>query len=169
MFKRIGKNSIGFNTGYSKNKSEDYEKEKILNEVIPDDLVNYGLIPEFVGRVPIVAVCNTLEKDDFIKILTEPKNSLIKQYIKMFEMEGIKLKMTKKALLSIADIAYKQKTGARGLRAVMERIMLNVMYDIPSIDNIVECEIDEKVVLNKKSPKFIYTSEKNIEENKKLA
>ncbi len=173
VFKRIGKNVIGFNTARSKNESpgssKDLKKEETLNKIIPDDLVNYGLIPEFVGRIPVVAVCTALKKNDFIRISTEPKNSLVKQYVKMFEMEGIKLNFTRKALSVIADIAYKQKTGARGLRAIMESVMLDVMYDTPSKENIIECVIDDKVVLKQKEPKLIYISKKEIEENKKQA
>jgi len=167
--KRIGSNKIGFDINTKEKKEADKMQDMILNEVIPDDLVNYGLIPEFVGRIPVTAICNPLTQSDFIRILEEPKNALIKQYTKMFEIDNIKLSFTRKALLTISEIAFKQKIGARGLKSILESVMLDVMYDIPSKENIVECLIDDKVVLKKKNPKLVYLTEEEIEENKKLA
>ena len=169
VLKRIGTNKMGFNTVDLKQKDRNFKKEKILNEIVPDDFVNYGFIPEFVGRIPVVAVCSALTRKDFIRILTEPRNSLIKQYSKLFDIEGVKLDFTKKAVSIIADVAYEQKTGARGLKAILESVMLDVMYDLPSKKDIIECIIDDKVVLKKKHPRLIYISEDNLEESKKPA
>jgi len=169
VLKRTRFNQIGFNASVSKRTSKKYNKEKILNETIPDDLVNYGFIPEFVGRIPVIAVCNALTQNDFERILVEPKNSLIKQYTKLFDIEGVKLSFTDKAISTIASIAFKQKTGARGLKAIMESVMLDIMYDLPSRDNIIECIVDERAVVRKKNPKLILISDDSIEENKKLA
>ncbi len=169
VLKRIGTNKIGFNAAGLKREDRNIKKEKVLKEIIPDDLMNYGFIPEFVGRIPVVAVCNGLTQDDFVRILTEPRNSLVKQYSKLFDIEGVELSFTKKAISTVAKIAYKQKTGARGLKAILESVMLDIMYDIPSQKNIVECIMDDKAVLKKKPPKLIYVSEENLEENKKPA
>lgn len=169
ILKRIGTNKIGFEIDSKNSKSKEKVKDRLLHEIIPDDLVNYGLIPEFVGRIPIVAVCNPLTKEDFVHILKEPKNALVKQYTTMFEIDGIKLTFTKKALITISNIAYKQKVGARGLKSILESVMLDVMYDIPSKENIIECVIDDQVVLKKKSPKLVYLTQEEIEEKKKPA
>lgn len=169
ILKRVGSKQIGFDISLKDNKINKNEKDKIFHDIIPDDLVNYGLIPEFVGRIPVVAICDFLTKEDFIRILQEPKNALVKQYITMFEIDGIKLSFTKKALITIAGIAIKQKIGARGLKSILEAIMLDVMYDIPSKKNIIECLIDDKVVLKKIQPKLKYLSQDEIEEKKKLA
>ncbi len=175
IFKRVGSNRIGFDINSNEKRVKKSTKEKILNKIIPDDLIHYGLIPEFAGRVPVIAICDLLMQSDFIRILKEPKNALIKQYITMFEMDGIKLTFTDKAITTISEIAFKQKIGARGLKAILESVMLNLMYDVPSKKNIVECIIDDRVVLKKKHPELIYLSTKEneeseeIEESKKLA
>ncbi|MEW6097072.1 MAG: ATP-dependent Clp protease ATP-binding subunit ClpX, partial [bacterium] len=137
---------------------EGKEKKKIgeiLLHIIPDDLLKYGLIPEFIGRLPIIAPLDALEKNDLMRILIEPKNALIKQYKKFFELEGIKLKFTDDAIELIADIALKRETGARGLRAVIEDVMLNIMYEVPSKSNVKECVITKEVVSNKIEPTLL--------------
>lgn len=165
--KRIGKKQIGFNLSDREHIKSETVKSEILRKMIPDDLIKYGLIPEFVGRVPICAVCNALSIEDLRRILTEPRNALIKQYEKMFEMEGIKLKFTDTAIEAITNLAFRQKTGARGLRSILERIMLDVMYEIPSLTNVAECLVSEEVVHGGKKPRLILNSQ--FEENKKLA
>ncbi|MDD5067516.1 MAG: AAA family ATPase, partial [bacterium] len=165
--KRIGRKQIGFKMTDKELIKDETAKSEILRKVIPDDLIKYGLIPEFVGRVPVYAVCNALTMPDLKRILTEPKNALIKQYEKMLEMEGIKLKFTDTAIEAITQQAFKQKTGARGLRSILERIMLDIMYEIPSMTNVSECIVDEDVVLQEQKPKLIYNEA--FEENQKSA
>ncbi len=167
ILNRLGSSAIGFNAKKSKDTLKNTDNiGDIFRKVIPDDLLKYGLIPEFVGRIPVVAVLDSLSEKDFEQILVEPKNSLIKQYNRIFELEGVKLKLTKTAIKAIAGIAYKQKTGARGLRTIMENLMLDLMYDIPSMPNVIECIINKDVVLNKAKPKLVYF---DSEEKKKLA
>ena len=113
------------------------------------------MIPEFIGRVPIVVTLNQLDKEALINILTEPKNALVKQYAKLFEMDGVELEFEKEALEAIAEEALKRKTGARGLRAIMEEIMLDVMYEIPSREDVTKCIITYDTVINKQPPKLI--------------
>jgi len=137
---RIRKQGLGFGADiYSKS---GHDKSVVLNHCQPEDLINYGLIPEFIGRLPVVAVLDDLEEKDLVRILTEPKNAIIKQYQKMFEIENKELEVTKDAIKEIAKIAIKRKTGARGLRAIMENMMLDIMY------NLLEYH-EEKVVIDK--------------------
>jgi len=154
---RIGKKTMGFG-GYIESRAKKKIGE-ILAQIIPEDLLKYGLIPEFVGRLPIVAPLDALEKNDLIRILTEPKNALTKQYKKFFELEGIRLRFTEETIELLADMALKRETGARGLRAVMEDVMLNIMYEIPSKSNVKECIITKEVVLNKKDPTLLLHKE----------
>jgi len=156
--KRIGVNKVGFGADI-KSKSEKNVGE-ILVEVQPEDLLKYGLIPEFVGRLPVLATLHDLSDDDLVEILVQPKNSHVKQYIKMFELENVKLSFTDGALRAIATFAMTRKTGARGLRAILEQIMLDIMYDIPSRDDVKECLINEEVVLNKGIPMLLFESKK---------
>ncbi|RLC25164.1 MAG: ATP-dependent Clp protease ATP-binding subunit ClpX, partial [Deltaproteobacteria bacterium] len=136
---RIGSKLMGFEADLH-GKREDNINE-IMPLVQPEDLVKFGLIPEFIGRIPIVATLNELSMDALVRILTEPKNALIKQYKKLFELEGVELKFTEEALSTIASEALKRKSGARGLRAILESVMLDIMYDIPSTKGIRECVI----------------------------
>jgi ATP-dependent Clp protease ATP-binding subunit ClpX len=131
-----------------------------LKEVQPEDLIKYGLIPEFLGRLPVIATLDELSVDSLVRILTEPKNALIKQYKKLFAMEDVNLRLTDSALSAIAEEALRRKSGARGLRAILESCMLDIMYDIPSIDNVKECVIGEDVVLNKEDPILLYEQTK---------
>lgn len=135
------------------------ESDNILHKVEPDDLVRFGLIPEFIGRLPVVAVLDPLDEAALIDILVRPKNAVTKQYQKLFSLEGVDLKFTEKALQAIAQTALKRKTGARGLRSVIEHAMLDVMYEIPGKDDVKECIIDEKVILEGSQPKLVYKTE----------
>ncbi|HOJ12278.1 MAG TPA: ATP-dependent Clp protease ATP-binding subunit ClpX [Clostridiales bacterium] len=156
---RIGKKTIGFGAKIESSKEKDIGE--ILNYILPQDLLKYGLIPEFVGRVPIIVTLHSLDKDALIKILTEPKNALVKQYQKLFEMDDTLLEINEEALECIAEKALERKTGARGLRAILEEIMLDVMFDIPSETNIEKCIITKETVENNAQPEII------INENKK--
>ncbi len=145
-------NSIGFGAKVDK---DDKTIGQILKDVRPEDLVKYGLIPEFTGRVPVIATLDDLDEDALIKVLTEPKNALVSQYKYLFDMDNVKLTITNKALLSIAKLAIKRKTGARGLRAIMEEILMEWMYELPDKKDVAEIIIDEKVVEGKSKPKLV--------------
>ena len=147
---RTGKKSMGFGAEIKSKSSQDIGE--ILKFILPEDLLKYGLIPEFVGRLPIIASLSSLDEDALVKILKEPKNALIKQYQKLFEMDGVTLEFEEDALSIIAKKAIERKTGARGLRAILEDIMLNVMYDIPSRDDIEKCIITKDTIINHTEP-----------------
>ena len=136
------------------------KKERDINEIMPlvqpEDLIKFGLIPEFIGRIPIVATLNELSLDALVRILTEPKNALVKQYKKLFELEDVELKFTDEAMLAVAKDALERKSGARGLRAILESVMLDIMYDIPSTPRVRECVIGEEVIAKAESPLLIY-------------
>lgn len=152
--RRIGKSSIGFTAEIQK--KNERTMGDILKHIQPIDLLKYGLIPEFVGRLPIVATLEDLDEEALIRVLKEPKNSLVKQYQKLFEFEKVKLKFTDGALAAIAREALKRETGARGLRAIMEDIMLDLMYELPSQQTIKECIISEDVIFKKEKPLLLY-------------
>jgi ATP-dependent Clp protease ATP-binding subunit ClpX len=156
--RRMGSKSVGFGAKISKQKEATLGE--ILKEVKPEDLIKFGLIPEFLGRLPVVATLDELSAETLVRILTEPKNALVKQYQKLFELEGVNLRLTDSALTVIADQAVKRKSGARGLRAIMESCMLEIMYEIPSIESVKECVIGEDVVLNKEAPILLYEQTK---------
>jgi ATP-dependent Clp protease ATP-binding subunit ClpX len=137
-------------------------KSDILKFVQPDDLIKYGLIPELVGRLPVVAVLDDLDEDALVKILVEPKNSIVKQYKELFRMDNVELTFTDGALRSIVKKAIERKTGARGLRAIIEEIMTDIMFKIPSMKDVVECVITEETVMEKADPLYIYKKEKDI-------
>ena len=128
---------------------------EIIKDVQPEDLLKYGLIPEFVGRMPVIATLSDLSEDALVKVLTEPKNALLKQYATLFEMEDVKLTVTDEALRAIAKKAIERKTGARGLRAILEENLMNLMYEIPDKKDVVEIIIDEGVINDSKEPKFV--------------
>ncbi len=155
---RIGSKVMGF--GANVVKLEEKNIGDTLRLIQPEDLIKFGLIPEFLGRLPVVATLDELNASSLIRILREPKNALIKQFQKLFEMEGVNLRLTDSALVAIAEEAMKRKSGARGLRAVMENCMLDIMYEIPSIENVRECVIGEDVVLNKEDPILLYEQTK---------
>jgi ATP-dependent Clp protease ATP-binding subunit ClpX len=127
-----------------------------LQDVEPEDLVKYGLIPEFVGRLPMIATLNELDEGALVKILREPKNSLIRQYAKLFEMEGVEIQFREDALRAIAKKAKERKTGARGLRSIMESVLLDTMYNIPSQDGVTKVVIDEAVINGESEPLLMY-------------
>ena len=128
----------------------------VLKEVAPQDLMKFGLIPEFIGRVPITVTLEGLDQEALIRILREPKNALIKQYQKLFEFDEVKLSVEEEAIKEIARLAYERKTGARGLRSIMESVMMDVMYEIPSDDNISECVLTKEAVDGKEKPRVTY-------------
>ena len=145
-------NSIGFGAKVDK---DEKTVGQILKDVRPEDLIKYGLIPEFTGRVPVIATLDDLDEPALIKVLTEPKNALVSQYTSLFDMDNVKLTLTKDALLSVAKLAIKRKTGARGLRAIMEEILMEWMYELPDQKDVTEIIIDEKVVEGKTKPKLV--------------
>jgi len=151
---RIGSKTMGFEADIHSQKEEDVNE--IITQVQPEDLIKFGLIPEFVGRIPIFATLSDLSMDALVKILTEPKNALVKQYEKLFELEEVELKFTEEALLAVASDALKRKSGARGLRAILESVMLDIMYDIPSSPGIRECVVGEEVITRGESPLLLY-------------
>ena len=150
---RIGKRSIGFGaTLHSKN---EIDPGSVFSDAMPEDLLKYGMIPEFVGRLPILTSVNNLDREALIRILTEPKNALVKQYARLFELDGVELEFTDDALESVADQAIKRGTGARGLRAILEEVLMSVMYDIPSQDDIARCVVTREVVLEHTLPTLV--------------
>jgi len=154
---RIGKKGMGF--GAEIHSKQNKNVGEILKNILPEDLLKYGLIPEFVGRLPVIVTLEALDELALVKILTEPKNALVKQYQKFFEMDGITLEFKEDALETIAKEAMKRNTGARGLRAIIEDIMLEVMYEVPSRDDITKCTITKEVV-NKKDQPILLTVER---------
>ena len=154
---RIGRKGIGF--GAQADSSDNDDKDGILQQVLPEDLLKFGLIPEFVGRLPVIRAVSNLDADALVRILREPKNALIKQYQKMFEYDSVELEFTDDAMEAVADQALLRGTGARGLRAILEEVLLEVMYDLPSRDDIGKCQIDRSVVLDKVNPTLVPRSE----------
>ena len=158
---RSEKGGIGFSADV-KTKDESKNIGQLFAEVESEDLIKYGLIPEFVGRLPIIATIEELDEAALIKILTEPKNALIKQYKHLFEMEGAELEFREDSLKAIATKAMERKTGARGLRTIVENVLLNTMYEIPSADNISKVVIDESVILGQSEPLLVYETDKKL-------
>ena len=158
--RRVAKGSIGF--GAEVFGKDDIKKDEILAQVEPDDLIKFGLIPEIVGRLPIVTTLESLDRKALLSNLTHPKNALIKQYKKLFRMEGVELEFHEDALVSVADIAIKRGTGARALRSIMENIMIDIMYKIPSKENVSNCIITKEVVLEKKEPIYLNPNKKAL-------
>ena len=154
--KRLGVNAMGFGAEIKSKKEK--RIGELLSEVRSEDLLKFGLIPEFIGRLPVIATLDELDEAALIKILVEPKDAIIKQYKKLFALENVVLKFTDGALKAVASLSTEGKSGARGLRSILENTMLEVMYDIPSQNNIKECVINEDVVLKKEKPILIYES-----------
>lgn len=152
--KRLGSHMMGFGANIVSHRNR--SQSELLKNVETEDLIKFGLIPEFVGRLPIVATLEDLDENALIKILTEPKNALIKQFKKLFELEGVNLRFTDSALAAIANESMKRNSGARGLRAIIESTMLDIMYRLPSIPGVKECVVGEEVVLNKEEPILLY-------------
>ena len=155
---RVGKKGIGF--GAEIDSKEQRQEADLLAQVQPGDLVKFGLIPEFIGRLPIIAHVNDLDRDSMKRVLTEPKNSLVKQYQRLFAMDGAELTVTDGALGVIADKAAERKTGARGLRAIMEELLVPIMYDLPDRENVAEVIVDDAVARGEGEPTFLEAEEK---------
>lgn len=151
---RLDRNSIGFSAQITEKSSKDIGA--VLKEVTPQDLMKFGLIPEFIGRVPITITLEGLDREALVRILKEPKNALIKQYKKLFEFDEVKLGVEDDAIEEIARLAFERKIGARGLRSIMENVMMDIMYEIPSDDNIAECVLTKDAVNGKEKPHIIY-------------
>ena len=151
---RLDKKTIGFVAEIKSKQERDIGA--ILRNVQPEDLIKFGLIPEFVGRIPIVSTLTELDEEALIAILNEPKNALVKQYQALLKMEGVDLSFSKEALKAIAKEAMKRKSGARGLRSIMENVMLDIMYEIPDMEGVKECIISQDVIMNGKAPMIVY-------------
>ena len=158
--RRLQGKSMGFGANISRKKEK--KIGEILRECQPEDLIKFGMIPEFVGRVPVIAALDELQENDLIRILTEPKNALVKQYEKLFELEGVKLTFTNGALKSIAKKAMERRTGARGLRNIMESVMMDIMYKLPSLNGVKECIVNTSVIEDGKDPLLFYDKNKEI-------
>jgi ATP-dependent Clp protease ATP-binding subunit ClpX len=159
---RRGKGSaIGF--GADVRSSEDRRIGDILAELEPEDLLKFGLIPEFVGRLPVIATLRDLDEEALVTILTQPKNALVKQYQRLFEMESVKLAFTEDALMSIARKAIERKTGARGLRSILEDVLLETMFDLPGLDSVEEVVVNEEVIEGKAKPLYIHSDRAEAE------
>jgi ATP-dependent Clp protease ATP-binding subunit ClpX len=155
--RRIGQNTLGFAADIKSKK--DFKLGELFSQVQPEDLLRFGLIPEFIGRLPVIATLHELNEDALIDILTKPKNALVKQFQKLFEMDGVKLKFTKGALSAVAREALQRNAGARGLRAILEHAMLDIMYEIPSRGGIKEVVINEETILKGEQPLIVYAKE----------
>ncbi len=154
---RIGNKGIGF--GADVVSRDDKNIGAILKQILPQDLLKFGLIPEFVGRIPVIATLDPLDSEAFVRILKEPRNALIKQYQKIFELDGVALEFKDNCLEAIAEEAMKRDTGARGLRAILEEVLLNVMFDVPSRDDVARCVITREAIINGETPMLV-TSDK---------
>jgi ATP-dependent Clp protease ATP-binding subunit ClpX len=158
--RRIGQQTLGF--GAEIKSKKDYKLGELLEQVQPEDLLKFGLIPEFIGRLPVLATLHELNEEALVDILTKPKNALVKQYQKLFEMDGVKLKFTKGALQAVAKEALVRQSGARGLRAILEHAMLDIMYDIPSRSGIKEVVVNEDVITKREAPLIVYQKEAEL-------
>ncbi len=154
---RVGRRGIGF--GADIRTSSDRDSDELFAAVQPEDLMKFGLIPEFTGRLPVLGVVDSLDREALVKILVEPKNALVKQYQRFFELEDVELEFTDDALVAVADQALTRGTGARGLRAILEEVLLGVMYDLPSRDDVGRCVIDADVVVSKVNPTLVPRAE----------
>ncbi len=150
---RSGEKTMGFGANIQNKK--DMKIGEVLKEILPSDLQKFGLIPEFVGRLPVIVTLEALDEAALVRILTEPKNALVKQYQKLMELDGVTLEFKDAALTSIATEAIRRNTGARGLRAIVEELTLNVMYDLPSRSDVTKCVITQEVVLKKEEPLLV--------------
>jgi ATP-dependent Clp protease ATP-binding subunit ClpX len=154
--RRLGKKVIGFGADLQVGEADrNLKDEDYLSKVLPEDLLKFGLIPEFIGRLPVITTLEKLDETALMRILTEPKNALVKQYQRLLEMDDVELEFTEEALQAIAREAIKRNTGARGLRAIIEDIMLDVMYELPSRDDVAKCIVTKETVINKESPVLV--------------
>ncbi|MGH7039706.1 MAG: ATP-dependent Clp protease ATP-binding subunit ClpX [Stellaceae bacterium] len=158
--RRVGQSTLGF--GADIKSKRDYKLGELLEQVQPEDLLRFGLIPEFIGRLPVLATLHELNEDALIDILTKPKNALVKQYQRLFEMDGVKLKFTKGALAAVAREALLRQSGARGLRAILEHAMLDIMYDVPSRSGIKEVVVNDDVITKREPPLIVYQKEAEL-------
>ena len=157
---RIGKKGIGFGVDVEGGRDKRYSE--LIRDIQPEDLLKYGLIPEFIGRLPIIATLGELDEGALVEILKRPRNAIIKQYKKLFDLENVKLTFTEGAIRAISREAMKRKTGARALRSILEKVMLDVMYEIPNLSNIKECVLNEEAIVSHERPIFIYEEEAKI-------
>ena len=164
---RAGAKGVGF--GADIRKAEDKDLSNLLGQLMPEDLHKFGLIPEFIGRLPVVGVVDNLDRDALVKILVEPRNALVKQYQKFFAMENVDLEFTDDALEAIADLAILRSTGARGLRAILEEVLLEVMYDLPGRDDVERCVVTAEVVLEKANPTLVPRAEERATRPRRAA
>jgi len=155
---RSEKGGIGFSAEV-KSKDDKKSSNELLHTVEPEDLTKYGLIPEFVGRMPLIATLEELDEGALVNILTEPKNAITKQYAKLFDMEGAELEFREDALRAVAHKAMERKTGARGLRSILENVLLDTMYELPSLENVGKVVIDSGVITGESEPLLIYENE----------
>jgi len=155
---RIGTKTMGF--GAEVKSKEDRNIGEILRMMMPEDLLKFGLIPEFVGRLPVTVTLEALDESALVKILTEPKNALVKQYQKLLELDGVQLEFKEEALRAVAQAALKRKTGARGLRSIIEEVMCNVMYDVPSRTDVNKCIVTRECIVNKDEPILVTSGER---------
>jgi len=162
ILNRIGKKAMGFGAEIKVRKEQ--KIGEILSKILPEDLLKYGLIPEFVGRLPIIVTLDALDEEALIRILTEPRNALVKQYEKLFELDGVTLEFAQEALKAVAEEALKRNTGARGLRSILEEVMLDVMYDIPSREDIAKCIVTRETIMKKEPPRIIAMDRKKKKE-----
>ena len=165
---RIGKKTIGFGAINESGLERSKEISELFQLVTPQDLLKYGLIPEFIGRLPIIASLHSLDRDALIEILTTPRNALVKQYKRLFEIDNVELTFEEEALHAIADKALERKTGARGLRSIIEEALTDVMYEIPSKKNVEKCIVDKEVILTGREPTLVFNdTRKAISSSKK--
>jgi ATP-dependent Clp protease ATP-binding subunit ClpX len=160
---RLGQKQMGFGASIKSKKQRNIGET--LSKVLPEDLLKNGLIPEFIGRLPIVVTLDSLDEDALVSILTKPRNALVKQYQRLLEMDGVKLSFEEEALRQIAKEALKRKTGARGMRSILEGIMRNVMYEIPSVEGVSSCKVTKESITAKKDPVLTLDNSKNKEES----
>lgn len=158
--RRIGQNTLGFGADIKSKK--EFKLGDVLSQVQPEDLLKFGLIPEFIGRLPVIATLHELNEDALIDILTKPRNSLVKQYQRLLDMDGVKLKFSKGALTAVARLALERNSGARGLRAILESAMLDIMYDVPSRAGVKEVVVSEEVIVKHDAPLIVYAKEAEL-------
>lgn len=159
--RRIGEKTIGFNADIV---SQNQDEEEILKQIQPEDLLKFGLIPEFIGRLPAIVTLKELSEDALVRILTEPKNALVKQYKKLFEIDNVELEFEPEAIRAIAKQAIERKTGARGLRSIIEKVMTDIMYEIPSREDVAKCIVTEGTITGSVQPTLVFASEEDSRE-----
>ena len=154
---RVGKKTMGFGAQVQSKKERDLGE--LFEQLLPEDLLKFGLIPEFVGRVPVVTTLRALDEDALVNILTQPKNALVKQYQKLFEMDGVTLRFEEESIREVAKLALERNTGARGLRSIMESVLMDVMYDVPSQEGVIECVVTPDAIRQKTQPRLVMEAE----------